>query len=352
MILSLRRPCNQSGMIKYLGLVLSEHLDFRVTVDCVAKSASRALGLLIAKSKAYGGMPFKCFRKLYESIVLPVIHYGSAIWGHKEYKCINAVHNRACRYFLGVGKYTANATVQGDTGLLPPCVGQWRAITRQWCRMVENRLNEVIFKWAFRIGDERCKNWIWSTITFYKSLKLDSLVVTNVGLNKIECVEKVSMIVTESFISKWKQTIRAPVGNRRMGGNKLRTYNKCKDDFSTELYVECNMERKYRRALALFRCGCAPIRIETGRYERLNINERVCMICKDVVEDEKHVLTECPLYCDLRQDLYSVLAGYSVEFNDMSDMAKTVFILSCKDVRTCRICAKYCYILLERRKHF
>ena len=65
-----------------------------------------------------------------------MIHYGSAIWGHKEYKCVNAVHNRACRYFLGVGKYTANAAVQGDTGLLPPVVGQWKTITKQWCRMI------------------------------------------------------------------------------------------------------------------------------------------------------------------------------------------------------------------------
>ena len=27
--------------------------------------------------------------------------YGSAIWGH--FKCINAVHDKACQYFLGVG---------------------------------------------------------------------------------------------------------------------------------------------------------------------------------------------------------------------------------------------------------
>jgi hypothetical protein len=34
----------------------------------------------------------------------------------------------------------------------------------------------------------------------------------------------------------------------------------------------------------------APLRIETGRYENKNVNEPVCFICHDQIEDEKHVL--------------------------------------------------------------
>ena len=33
----------------YLGLTLTEHLDYNVTAKIVAQSASRALGFLIAK---------------------------------------------------------------------------------------------------------------------------------------------------------------------------------------------------------------------------------------------------------------------------------------------------------------
>ena len=45
----------------------------------VAKSASRALGFLICKDKALGGMPFECFTKCYNSLVQPVIDYGSSV---------------------------------------------------------------------------------------------------------------------------------------------------------------------------------------------------------------------------------------------------------------------------------
>ena len=50
---------------KYLGLILTEYLDYKFMADTVAKSASRALGFLISKSKSMGGVPFRCFTKLH-----------------------------------------------------------------------------------------------------------------------------------------------------------------------------------------------------------------------------------------------------------------------------------------------
>ena len=46
---------------KYLGLLIHEFFDFTYTSQAVAKSANRALGLIICKAKAYGRMPYSCF---------------------------------------------------------------------------------------------------------------------------------------------------------------------------------------------------------------------------------------------------------------------------------------------------
>ena len=54
----------------------------------VAKSASRAQGFLIRKDTALGGMPFECFTKCYNSLVRPVIDYGSSVWGTNGYSCV------------------------------------------------------------------------------------------------------------------------------------------------------------------------------------------------------------------------------------------------------------------------
>lgn len=50
-----------------------------------------------------GGVAFNVFTKLYDSLVSHVIEYDAGIWGTKNVSRINAIHNGACRFFLGVG---------------------------------------------------------------------------------------------------------------------------------------------------------------------------------------------------------------------------------------------------------
>ena len=101
---------------KYLGLWFSEHLDLSVMAKALQDSASRALGVLISKYKAIGGMPLPCFRTLYDGMVSPILEYGSAIWGLKEFSCINASHNRVCRVFLGVRRHSPDLAIQAELG--------------------------------------------------------------------------------------------------------------------------------------------------------------------------------------------------------------------------------------------
>ena len=84
----------------HLGILLNEFLDHNITVKVVAQSASRALGLLIAKSKCLRGLPFHVFSKFYDSMVWPVIAYGAAVWGDRSFSYINAVQHRAMRFFF------------------------------------------------------------------------------------------------------------------------------------------------------------------------------------------------------------------------------------------------------------
>ena len=76
-----------------------------------------------------GGMPYDVFTKLYESTVWPIISYGAAVWGFKSYSCINAVQNRAMRFFIGTGKYTPKAAVFGEMAWRPAEIKQWKCIS-------------------------------------------------------------------------------------------------------------------------------------------------------------------------------------------------------------------------------
>ena len=59
-----------------------------------------------------------------------------------------------------------------------------------------------------------------------------------------------------------------------------------------------------RSALAKFLCRVAPIRVETGRYERLPFAECIRSLCNGGIENELHVLTSCPMYNALRANIH------------------------------------------------
>ena len=70
-----------TNQYNYLGILLTEQLDYNAMAADVAKSANTALCLVISKYKAFGGLPFSTFNKLFDSIVWSTISYGAAIWG-------------------------------------------------------------------------------------------------------------------------------------------------------------------------------------------------------------------------------------------------------------------------------
>ncbi len=66
-------------------------------------------------------------------------------------------------------------------------------------------------------------------------------------------------------------------------------YGTFKNTFETEMYPNRPKAFKFRKCLSMLRCGTAPLRIETGSYERLPVEQRVCEVCdSDNVEDEMH----------------------------------------------------------------
>ncbi len=100
-------------LYKYLGFVLNEHLDYQLMAKVLAKSANRALGLLIAKSKVTGGMPYDIFTQLYNALFRLVIDYGAGIWATGNTSCIKSVQYKTCRFFSGGGDIHSNSGRDG-----------------------------------------------------------------------------------------------------------------------------------------------------------------------------------------------------------------------------------------------
>ena len=133
------------------------------------------------------------------------------------------------------------------------------------------------------------------------------------------------------------------------GRNKLRTYRLFKDAFETEPYCKLILPLRHRSAFTKFRCGVAPLRIETGRYENKPLEERKCPFC-DEVENESHVVLSCYLYDDLRIALFNTALTFNPNFMDLTTEDKLIFLFS--NLFMIRITAKTCFNILQRRAFY
>ena len=131
----------------------------------------------------------------------------------------------------------------------------------------------------------------------------------------------------------WECHVRTKYAKSKVGHNKLRSYNNFKKIFKTEPYLINRNLLKYQKNLAKFCLSAHRLRIETARYnskkkyippkQRLYPN---CHLHK--VEDEKQFLIGGPKYEEERKSLFESASKISINFNDISNYYKFIWIMS------------------------
>jgi hypothetical protein len=289
---------------KYLGCVLTDTLDFTETANILAESAGRALGGLLNKAKALNGLTFNVFTKLYDTSVIPVMDYSSGVWGYKKYAKCDTIQNRAIRSFLGVHKHASNLAINGDTGWQAPTMRHHLNMLRLWDRLVEmpdDRITKKVFLWDYA----HSHGWCSDVKRVFEQLNLLDLYTTksmsNLSLDNLLCHAKETF--TRIYADQWQQDL--------VSQPKLRTYRQIKHELGCENYVSMQLPKHLRSYIAQIRTGTLPLRIETGRFRNLKIEERLCLLCKEPnkVETEYHFLFECPFYLFLRLSFYNCISN-------------------------------------------
>ena len=92
---------------------------------------------------------------------------------------------------------------------------------------------------------------------------------------------------------------------------KLCTYNHFKQKYHSEPYLNYITDPSTRKEVTRFRISAHSLRIETGRYKKLDRDKRICLMCNSGdVEDEFHFIIKCQAYLDIRNKyLQPILEG-------------------------------------------
>ncbi len=281
---------------KYLGVYLDEYLTFSMTTSVLSTAGGRALGGMINKYKSLDDLGYNTYTKLYDSLVAPIIDYGSAIWGHKGYENLDKIQNRAIRFFTGVHKFAPILGYVGDMGWVSNR-GRWKVnILRLWNRLTgidNDRLLKKIFLW-----DKNQYN-ITNKSNFCAQAKQ---IIISIGkresYNNTEPVdiERAKVMILDLEKTGWLDSIKYKP--------KLDFLASIKTEYGTEPYLKINIPRYERSLLSQLRCGILQIQLEMGRYQGVDRADRHCKVCNGgVLEDQQHFVFQCPAYM-IRRDMF------------------------------------------------
>ena len=272
--------------------------------------------------------------KLFDSLVQPVAAYGSQIWlpMTKMYKVIleekssvsqmtnitadpiEKLHLSFLKWTLGVPKQTSNAAVYGDTGRIPAVLCLLKQLINYFNRLsiLENEDSNNIVRHAFSEQKRLKLPWYTAVIKLTQQLDPRNLYTkqhrTKILPNALLC----EVNAQKWFASAWKDECQQ--------NKKLRFYRSIKENIGMEPYLtQCSYRTS--KAISRLRMSSHGLNIETGRYgaKYHYKHHRCCPTCTDpdameyimelpgehnaIVEDEVHVLKECPLYEDIRSNL-------------------------------------------------
>ena len=93
-------------------------------------------------------------------------------------------------------------------------------------------------------------------------------------------------------------------------GTYLTRYTELTDLSYCPAIYESFMREDLRILLTRWRMSCFELAIETGRYEGIDREERLCVIC-NVIEDETHAIFNCRAYNTIRNNLGDLLQRFS-----------------------------------------
>ena len=96
-----RKAIEQKDHVKYLGILMDQHLSWKYHISSVSKKISRGIGIL---AKLRGSMDRNLLINIYYCLVYSYLSYGVEAWGsacETNLSCINVLHNKAVRVITG-----------------------------------------------------------------------------------------------------------------------------------------------------------------------------------------------------------------------------------------------------------
>ena len=279
---------------KYLGTVFSKSGSFLNARKHVLEQAKKAMYLLKIRIKNLD-LPIDLQLKLFDNTILPILTYGSEIFGFEDCKMLEIIQNNFLRSLVNFRKSTPLYMVLGEFGRYPLELAIKSRMIGFWVRILTNKptkLSYILYRKLIETPDLNPK-WV----TKIKQI-LDECGMSEVWLSQTpprNLAKTVTEILQNQFFQSW--------GAELNESSKGRTYGIFKETIELEPYLTKLPPRLYT-PLAKLRTANHRFPCEVLRWHRPKIElcDRLCHLCdQQDVGDEIHYLFICPVFAEERR---------------------------------------------------
>ena len=320
---------------KYLGLMITSRLNWSLAQKTLANQAAKSLFVIKKANLASGGLNPDVLLNLFDKLIVPILLYGSEIWGLSTRDCIEKVQLKFLKYVLGVPLSTPNAAVQGEFGRYPVSVLAVMRSVKYWLKVVcmdNSRTPKAALNMLTSLDESSKTNWV-SHIKHLLFRHGFGIVYINGNVGD-----------EQGFLSQLKERLIIEAQhNWRVDVNvngRLKTYSQFKSILEPEKYLTCIDTFAFRQALALFRCSSHSLLIEKGRHLNICKEDRLCSIC-NVIDDEEHAITKCVKYSSQRKHYVPEIVDNKITF---------IQLLQSQNISTITNLSKFILVILRLSK--
>nr|XP_006817258.1 PREDICTED: RNA-directed DNA polymerase from mobile element jockey-like [Saccoglossus kowalevskii] len=342
----------------YLGIVFQSSGNFKLAIENLVMKAQRAIGILKQTLNLHNHyLSLSNAIHMFKRSVLPMLMYGSEIWGAFTFKlhranveitsekfiqklfddktCFEQLHIKFCKTILGVHKKSSNIATRAELGSYPIIIDICRQMIRYHDRIVKDECNVLVHS-AYNNESKSTGN-TWTN--FVRKLQ-ENTKTNEIGHDADSFENKLK----QKFIKDlWSPTLH------KKENNKLRTYNNFKSEYSLEPYLEYVNNVKHRVAITKFRISAHKLPIEKLRYLQVPPEERLCMLCDDLaVGNEMHAFLDCrnPEIESARCKFMSVISMHK-EFQSLPKQIMFKKLMNSKDSFIASSLGVYIHKILE-----
>ncbi len=125
-----------TSLYKYLGVYFSSNLSWSAHTNQASVQAKKILVGIYKNMQVLGNIKYNIFFKIFDTKILPILLYGSEMWGFQSFDAIEKVQLFACKKFLGVKINTPSNMVYGECGRFPIHIFSQIKIIKYWLRLL------------------------------------------------------------------------------------------------------------------------------------------------------------------------------------------------------------------------